>query len=131
MFVSNGYHSVLKEEVGATEPVELKDLRGAALSSAKYYSRGTGQRINDKNESGLVLTNIPDVPEFISDVERRLLAHALGHILLQTGDDHVLTAPPNVMNDQAAGENILPSQMKIIYDYDKKKASDSFFIVEE
>jgi len=131
VFVSGAYHSVLKTEFDPAEQVELKDLRGAALSSIRYYSRSLGQKINDKNESGIVLTNIPELPDDIVQTDRRLLAHELGHFLLQTGDDHVYTAPPNVMNDFAPGENILPTQMRIIFDYDKAKNPDSFFIVEE
>ncbi|KAF1081566.1 MAG: hypothetical protein GQF41_2372 [Candidatus Rifleibacterium amylolyticum] len=130
VFISKAHYSAFKPEI-EPEPVEIKDLSGAAISSVRYYSRGTGQKINDKTESGIVITNISELPGDIPDTDRRLLAHELGHILLQTGDDHVLTSPPNVMNDFAAGENILPSQIKIIYDYDKKKNPDSFFIVEE
>lgn len=138
MYVSDLFYDVVFE---GSEPDGHEELTkfdgGIALFLPGARRRSLGQiEINDKIEGGVLLPLIGElalVPE-MRESEENILAHELGHVLLHRGQslDHLVpeSTPINVMHKLYPGKSISPEQIKIIFDYDKQKDPNSFFIVE-
>lgn len=111
----------------------LKNKQGWTICHDNYHRREDLAKISDFSESGLVLPNIRSTNGSYLEWQLRPLAHEMGHILLQVGDEHVDPAiyPTNLMTKNSAGDDLTPAQYKIALDYDKAKPDTSYFVVEE
>jgi hypothetical protein len=90
----------------------------------------------DHSNAGIVLRNFGKLVgngKRLPGVFNRVLAHEIGHLLIQNGDEHktdIQNDPNNLMLHAMDGENINPLQFLRVLDHNFKKKPTSFFILE-
>lgn len=114
---------------------EFNEMSGVAINTGEYYDFDSHAILSDRNRSGIAIKNVMS-PFTLS--HKRVLAHEIGHILIQNGDEHFLdgvqTPLPadNLMNGgNSTGLGLLPSQYISIFNLDGKKTTRTSLIVEE
>jgi len=91
----------------------------------------TGDKVTDPSQSGLVLTNLRfgDSGNY-SEFQARMLAHEIGHIILQPENEH-FPDPKNLMSSSATGDELTATQFILALNYNNTKVPDSNFVIEE
>jgi hypothetical protein len=112
-------------------PIDFTTVAGWTICGNSYYSPGGIEKINDFNSSGIVLSR--DSKIVLRGDFGRLLAHEMGHLLIQSSlydsSHEDLNSPSD--NLMAIGTEIAATQAVMIYDYEKKKPQTSLFVKEE
>jgi len=116
-------------EFGFIIGIPLINKNGFAITQDDYFGRDLN-RIYDPTESGLILPNKRSKSGLYPENHLRILAHELGHVILQTAEEHVSDSN-NLMSRMSTGDDITSLQYLTALDYFKAKAPTSYFIVEE
>jgi hypothetical protein len=105
---------------------------GIGITQNEFFARNTVEKIIDHNEAGIILhlkeSRSPFYREYILPT---LLSHEIGHVLLQTGEEHVEDSQNIMFSGMKRGQHVYPSQYSSILDYQNEKPITSIFIVEE
>ena len=116
-------------------PINFITPSGFTISMDEFRSLPTLNPIDDYTESGVLIPKISDNPKRIASFD---LAHELGHILMEYGQEHgphpeigIKLEADNLMNQGATGVVLAAWQFYLVLDYDSKKVRPFFQEVQD